>query len=214
MNFLSRLFVAGATLLTICAAWSADNSEGWAVVFQSPDLTIHERARGGSPCREIKAVGTIEAEPAVVKRVLEDVSEFPSFMPSVVEARVLSTNGDTRLIYERLSLPLVDDRDYTLRLQSGTQRAKDGAAVYFQRWTTANDLGPAEKKGVMHVKVAEGSWLLEPAAGGHTTATYISFSDPGGKLPAFLTNKAGRETVRKLFAAIRKQARLPKYAGK
>jgi hypothetical protein len=212
MSFFFRLSVVAVALFMGCAAFSAENDSGWSVVSQSADLTIRERAHEGSRRREVKAVGTIDVAPDVVMRVLEDVGEFPRFMPYVLEALVLPASGEGRLVYQRISAPLVEDRDYTLRIRSETQRAKDGAVAFVQRWTTANELGPAEKRGVVRVRVAEGSWLLEPAGNGRTMATYTSFSDPGGKLPAFVANKAAKESVRKLFAAIRKQARLPKYA--
>jgi hypothetical protein len=47
-----------------------------------------ERLRKGADLKEFKAVGTIAAPPLAVRQVLDDVEEYPRFMPYVVEAKV------------------------------------------------------------------------------------------------------------------------------
>jgi len=67
------------------------------------------------------------------------------------------------------------------------------------------------KPGVLRVKRNEGSWLLEPAGATKTRATYFIYTDSGGKLPAFLANVASEIGIKKVFAAVRKQVKDPKY---
>jgi len=86
-----------------------------------------------------------------------------------------------------------------------------GGTIYCNRWQAANDLGPAVKKGVTRVTITDGSWLMEPMAGGKTRATYTIFSDSGGGIPTMLLNKANKTAIPKLFEAIRKQAKLEQY---
>ena len=62
--------------------------------------------------------------------------------------------------------------------------------------------------------LSEGSWLLEPAAGGRTLATYSVFTDSGGSIPAMVANRAGKSAIPRIFAAVRKQTQLPKYLEK
>jgi hypothetical protein len=95
-----------------------------------------------------------------------------------------------------------------------TRPGSEGAPGYFIRWEAANDRGPAEKSGVVRVKVTEGSWLLEPIAGGRETrATYCVYTDSGGSLPTSLLNAAGKTAVPKVFESIRKQVQLAKYSA-
>jgi len=205
--------VAGLLLANGLGASAADERAEWQLVTRSGEVDIYERGHPGSQLREYKGVGLIEAPPLVSKRVLEDVEAFPHFMPYVIEARVISGDARSRVSYQRISPPMVGDRDYTLRVrfESHTQA---GGVAYCNRWQTANELGPAEKPGVTRVKMSEGSWLLEPAnAGRQTQATYTIFTDSGGSIPAFVLNAAGRTAVPKVFAAVRTQALLPKYAG-
>jgi hypothetical protein len=190
-------------------AYCAD--EDWSVASRSPEVVVYERTRKGFDLREFKAVGVLEAPPEVVKRVIDDVSEYPHFMPYVAEARVISGDATKRVSYQRIAPPLVSDLDYTLRVSCET-RATPGGTCFCNRWQTANELGPPEKPGVTRVKISEGSWLLEPEDEGRKTrATYCIFSDSGGAMPKFVTNAASRTAIPKLFKSIQKQAQLAKY---
>src|SRR4029077_20751089 len=75
-----------------------------------------------------------------------------------------------------------------------------------------NEFGPPEKKGVVRVKVCNGGWLLEPDSAVRTRATYTVFTDTGGLTPAFLANYACQNGISRLFDAVRKRVKDPKYA--
>jgi hypothetical protein len=79
-------------------------------------------------------------------------------------------------------------------------------------WSPANELGPPEKKGVVRVKICEGKWLLEPDGNTRTRATYFIYTDTGGFIPSFIANRVSLTGITKLFAAVRKQVKDPKYA--
>jgi len=194
-------------------ASAADGTDGWVLANQSDNVTVYTRAHEGSSIRECKAVGIIGAEPIVVKRVIDDTAEYPKFMPYVVETKTLSRTADGRVGYQRISPPIIGDRDYTVRVKCEA-KAGPGGMCYCNRWEAANELGPAEIKGVTRVKITQGSWLLEPSSGGKTRATYTIYSDSGGGVPNFLLNSANKTAIPKLFDAIRKQATLPKYQDK
>jgi hypothetical protein len=189
-----------------------DAASGWASEASTKDLTIYSRMRDGTALKEFKGVGVIDATPAAVFAVLDDSEAYPSFMPYTAECRVLRRDKDIVLAYQRLQLPLVSDRDYTLRSKNAKWLGPAGP-IYRIRWEPANDLGPAEKEGVLRVNVCEGGWLLEPEADGATRATYSIFTDSGGALPSFVANNGSRIAIRKVFDAIRKQVKQPKYTA-
>jgi hypothetical protein len=190
---------------------SADT--GWQRVDEKDDVTLYSRARLGSGIKEFKGTGVIDAPPGTVEKVLADVGSYPSFMPYVTESRAVAQDGDDVITYQRLNVPFVANRDYTVRVEHGTAKGASGETIYRDEWQTDNDAGPAERRGVVRVKVNEGSWLLEPAGpgGNETQATYQIYTDSGGALPAFLANRASQLIIPRLFEAIRKQARDPKY---
>lgn len=186
-------------------------SSEWRLESDSKGVLIHSRVREGSAIKEFRAVGVIDAPPAMVFAVLDDAEAYSSFMPYTSECRVLKRAKDFIIAYQRLQLPLVSDRDYTLRSEHVKSLGPDGA-VYRIRWEPANDLGPAVKAGVQRVNVCEGGWLLEPNSSGSTRATYVIYTDSGGAIPPMIANHGSRVAIRKLFEAVRKQVREPKYA--
>ncbi len=197
-------------------AVTSNNSEGggWKVVSQSATLTIHNRSHKEPGIQEVKATGIIDAKPAVVRRVLEDTDAYPQFMPYVIESRVIARESGSVVVYQRMSPPLMKDVDYTMRMRFETYRREGGATGQRIRWETANDLQPAENKGVVRLKVNNGSWLLEPTANdGQTRATYWLHSDCGRAMSPALVSIANRTSIPKMFDGVRKQAKLGKYSG-
>jgi hypothetical protein len=179
---------------------------------ESGGVALYKRSRPGSSLKEFKAVGEIGAPSRVVQAVFDDFESYPSFMPYTVECRLLKRESNSILTYQRLSPKIVRDRDYTLRVHEKSWPGQSGL-VYHTRWVAANEFGPAEKKGVLRVKLCDGSWLLEPGQDNKTRATYSIYTDSGGAIPAFLANRASEIAIRKIFKAVRAQVKDPKYGA-
>jgi ribosome-associated toxin RatA of RatAB toxin-antitoxin module len=207
--------VAVLFAVELCAnAWAAEPEATpgeWKLISDKEGVAIYRRQRPAS--NESKAIGEIAAPAALVHAVLDDVESYASFMPYMAECRVLKRDGDSVVAYQRISAPLTSDRDYTVRVHSSSKQA-EGGKVYQRHWETENALGPPEKSGVVRVKLCEGSWLLEPTGPNTTRATYMIYTDSGGIIPTFIKNTGSQIGLRKMFAAIRKQVRDPKYAKK
>jgi len=201
-----------ATALSTFAA-EPDHNGDWRVAKQSGGVTIYSRPHAGSHLKEFKAVGEIDAPTKAVHNVIDDVDAYSSFMPYTAECRVIARKDDSILTYQRVSPKIVSDRDYTLRIQQKSWPVENGLA-YLNRWEPANEQGPAAKPGVFRVTICQGSWLLEPAGEGKTRATYSLFTDSGIVGPAFLANTISETGISKLFAAVRKQVKNPKYQSK
>src|SRR6476620_10437542 len=72
--------------------------------------------------------------------------------------------------------------------------------------------GRPKKKVLWAEKFAEatcGLTLEDPAK---TLATYSIYTDTGAPLPSFIDNRVSLTGIRRLFAAVRKQVKEPKYA--
>jgi hypothetical protein len=206
-------------LLTLLATgialsiFAAEATNDWKLAKQANGVAIYSRAHPGSTLKEFKAIGEVDASSRTVHKVIDDVEAYPSFMPYTAEARVLERKGNSLIAYQRLSPKIVADRDYTLRIEKRSWPAEFGIA-YLNEWKPANERGPAEKPGVFRVKLVNGSWLLEPTAPNETRATYFVFTDSGIAVPEFLANAISETGIVKLFAAVRKQAKEPKYQSK
>ncbi|HMG05562.1 MAG TPA: START domain-containing protein [Chthoniobacterales bacterium] len=205
--------LAGSWICGNLRAANPEPSAEWVLISKSDDIAIYRRPRSGPGHNESKVIGAIAAPTEVVHAVIDDIEAYSQFMPYTVECRVLKRDADSVLTYQRISAPLVSDRDYTLRVRT-TVKTVEGGKSYFSRWETENALGPAEKRGVVRVNLCEGSWLLEPVGPNSTRATYMIYTDSGAALPDFIKNTGSQIGLRKMFVAVRKQARDPKYAVK
>jgi hypothetical protein len=204
------IWIACCPCANLVAAEPEATPGEWKLVSTSDGVSLYRRSRPGPGHYESKAIGEIAASTAVVHAVIDDVDSYSRFMPYTVECRILKREGDSVLTYQRISAPLVSDRDYTLRVRT-TAKQVAGGTSYLSRWETANALGPAEKPGIVRVKLCEGGWVLEPSGPNATRATYSVYTDSGGVIPVFIKNTGSQIGIRKIFAAIRKQVVDPKY---
>ncbi len=206
-RFWSRPATAALLPIVICAQFFSAVSRGstpWQEVSRSADVTVLTRIRDGSPIKELRAVGEIDAPLSRVRRVLHDVDSYPQFMPYTEQARVLSRDParHTAVQYMRLNPPIVGRRDFTILVHDD----ENSGDHYASHWEQANQLGPAAEQGITRVNVTEGSWKLEAIDGGkRTQATYTLYTDGGGDLPSFIVNLANKRSVVDLIVAVRKQ---------
>ena len=190
---------------------SISTDDYWKLSAREKDVVIYSRLRPGSPLKEFKAVGPIDAPTSAVWAVIDDFQNYPRFMPYMTECRLIKRDGDSMVGYQRLSPKVCADRDYTLRVWKKSCPITNGV-VFASHWAPANELGPPEKKGVVRVKLCEGKWLLEPDGATKTRATYSIYTDTGGFIPSFIANRISLTGITKLFAAVRGQVKDPKYA--
>jgi hypothetical protein len=210
-RFLVVAFVASEFFAIGLAAEPEPTPGEWKFISDKDGVVLYRRQRPLS--YESKAVGEIAASTDLVHAVLDDMESYTRFMPYTVECRVLKRDDDSVVAYQRISAPLTSDRDYTVRAHTIAKKIQGGTS-YFTHWVADNAAGPPEKRGVIRVSLCEGSWLLEPIGPNATRATYMIYTDSGGWIPKFIKESASQIGIRKLFAAIRKQVRDPKYNAK
>src|ERR1044071_5571451 len=208
----TSLLVCGSNTFANDFASSVSRKDGWKVADDSRDVIIYSRPHADSNLREFKAVGAVDAPSYAVHAVIDDFENYPKFMPYTLECRLIKREGDSVIGYQRLSPKICEDRDYTLRVSKKSWPGPKGL-TYLSQWQTANELGPPEQKGVVRLKVCNGTWLLEPDGPAKTRATYSIYSDTGGFIPPFIANHASQTGIKKLYAAIRKQVKEPKYTA-
>jgi Polyketide cyclase / dehydrase and lipid transport len=202
---------AGCFLTTLVSSIGAE----WVQINSNQNLTVYAKDRPGSSIKELRAVGLVDAPSWVILNLLDEVADYPDFMPYTTKAQLIERRTHDTIIYFRWDPPLIGARDVTVAVtQSSTKRA-DGKTNYQLHWEPSSTAGPAPSAGVTRITLDEGSWKLEPTEDGRkTTVIYDLFTDGGGGLPAFVINMANRQSVNDLFQAIRKQVTLPKYSQK
>ncbi len=194
-------------LLLISLLLSADEPR-WELSAEDTGVKVYGRKRADSEIREMKAIGLMDATPQEIWKAVRDLEHYTTTMPYMEEGKVLSRDPDDKVIlfYSKLNTPLVDRRDYIIRLLDESDW-KDGKGFLKVSWTVVNDkddLVPV-KADVVRVRVNDGYWLLEPREDGKKTfVTYYIYTAPGGSIPNFIANKGNSIAVPKVFDAIRK----------
>jgi hypothetical protein len=186
-------------LLMVALLGLAD--EGYQRVDERHGVTVFRRP--GSKVIEFGAEGVIDAPPDKVRAVLLDYPHANRLVKNIAETRALGRASDSLDVYQRLSLPVIADRDYTLHV---TWSQEGDALVH--KFETRNPAGPPPVHGVVRVNVHEGQWVLRPIDGGkRTQATYRMRLDLGGSVPAWMGRGRAMSDVPGLFEGIRRETR-------
>ena len=180
----------------------------WELSAKDGDIRIFGRTREGSGVREMKAIGLISATPHEIWKAIRDYDKYTTTMPYVEESKVLSRSEGDKVIelYNRLNTPLVDSRDYLIKIVDESDW-KDGKGFLKVSWTPINDKDSAVplKDGIVRVRINDGYWLLEPREDGKKTfATYYVYTAPGGSIPDWIANRANGVAVPRVFESIKK----------
>ena len=171
-------------------------SQGFALVGQAHGVKQYKH-RTATIVR-LAAEGVIPAPPADVREMVLDYRRQDGKVDRVSHSQVLRQGPGWLIVYQRLKLPVVSDRDFILRVTWG--EARDSQWVVFD---AANALGPAPRRGVVRVTEHSGSWQLKAIEGGRST--WVRFQtriDLGGSLPHWLARSGAGKELPTLFTNI------------
>lgn len=150
--------------------------------------------------RDIRLVAeaVLPVAPERVQDVLLDYERQRGQIERLAEAEVLERSGQSLLVYQRLTLPVISDRDQTLRVRWG----RKGDA----RWITyavEPDAGPPPRDGVVRLQKHSGKWQILPGPEPGTTLLRFHVTiDLGGSLPKALARAGAGRDVPDLYSAI------------
>ena len=194
----ARVARALPTLLLLARPALADDAP-WARVGEHDGIVVERHEVAGTHLHEVRVSTHSPLPPAAILATRWRQQDFPQFVPYVDRVDVLEDDGDTKLFYEQLSIPLVRDRDVVLRAVRHVD-ATTGAAEVVTRAVT--DAGPPERRDHVRVRTSESRWELAPTADGGSDVRYTIRTDVGGFLPSFVVNAAQRDATPKMVRAI------------
>ncbi|MFO0579141.1 MAG: SRPBCC family protein [Polyangia bacterium] len=192
-----------ALLLSVFLGFVPTPPAGFQPVGQRAEVLVYKRA--GAAGVELYAEGDIAAPPSRVQAVLLDYANHSRFVKDVAETRILRRSESALWVYQRLDLPMIADRDFTLRVTWG----QDGDELW-TRFSCDNEQGPPPRSGVVRVSVHDGEWHLAPIAGGAAThARYKVHLDLAGSLPGWMARSGATKEVPALFEGLRREVQQP-----
>jgi hypothetical protein len=148
---------------------------------------------------EVVADGDFDAAPEDVIKAMTAYEKAPSWQKQLSESKVLDREANALDVYQRLKMPIISDRDYTLHVTWG----KDDKGMWMKFATT--EKGPSSPKGVERMPVHEGVWHLERTADNKTKAHYEVKMDLGGSVSAGMARKSVAKSIPDFFQGLRGQ---------
>jgi hypothetical protein len=155
--------------------------------------------RQGAALIELAAVGEFDAPPDEVRAALLDYGAHPRFNKFLAQSAVIARHANDLLVYQHLKLPVIADRDFTLRVAwtEGSTPAItfriDGAS------------GPAATSKAVRMTILNGRWDLEPIRGGTATrAVYHLQIDFAGSVPRWMVRGGAAKDIPGVFIGMRK----------
>ncbi len=198
-------------ILTALLAALPENPNPWQDKGTTKGTAVYVRDVPDSKVREVKAVAVIPAPIERVAATIADAVHYPEFMSYTEEVQILETISPNEfIIYQRIAPPIVDERDYVYHFVI----KKESPEKIILSWTPVNDRGPAPKKKVVRLTVNYGSWTLEAQGKNATKVTYWLYTNPGGSIPAWATNKANTTSLPDVLKSVRERTLNPNWKTK
>jgi hypothetical protein len=148
---------------------------------------------------ELAAVGEFDAPPAEVQAALLDYSAHGRVNSHLAESTVLSRRPGEQLVYQHLKLPVIKDRDFTLRV---TWTDGDPRGL---RFSIDGARGPAATKHAVRMSVLNGRWDLEPIRDGNATrAVYHVQIDFAGSVPRWMVRGGAAKDLPGVYIGMRR----------
>lgn len=206
MRTLAGLIVASTFLALPSASGAVPlgtslQSAGYKKLTVRDGVTVYKHAKSG----KLAAEGIFPGKPEQVLKALLAYDRHKSFNKRISHSKVFSRGARWLLVYQRLKLPVISNRDYTLYVNWG----KRGKKVVWLNFWTANTRGPKPQSGYVRIKTHRGGWQLEALPGGRTFARYEVKIDLGGWVPGFLARSGTKKELPKVFAGLRRLVEIP-----
>jgi ribosome-associated toxin RatA of RatAB toxin-antitoxin module len=193
---------AVAFLVLATVGQAADGQ--WQRWGERDGVAIDRRSVEGSSAPELRLTARSPVSPAAFMRTLWRHEEYSKFLPHLKRLDVLRDDGNTKLIYEQIHVPLVKDRDLTLRV---TRSGSPAAGTYEIVSSAVPNEGPPESHDYVRVRSSLGRWRLAPVAGGGTAVTYTIRTDGGGRMPGWIVGALEKNAAVTAFRAMLDRAR-------
>jgi hypothetical protein len=169
---------------------------GFNVIANDRGVVVYQNE--GADLVWIGAVGMIPAPTEKVYAGLLDYEHQVGKIGRVSEVNVLEREEGALYVYQRLNLPVISDRDFTLRVTHGN----DAGRRWIAYWAVT-DHGPKPRSGIVRVTKQRGVWELLPLLGGKATLARFEFKiDLGGDVPMWLAKSNAGSEIPELFSQV------------
>ncbi len=147
----------------------------------------------------LAAEGHFDSSPKDVFELLLDYPRHAEVVDNLEESSILESGDHHMIIYEKLKLPVINNRDYVLMVRWG----QDGDVKWLTFHAITNE-GPVLPSGTVRVVHHRGSWQVRPEPDGKGSwARFQTDIDFGGVVPMWMVSSGAADKLPNLFVGFR-----------
>ncbi|MGI9286648.1 MAG: START domain-containing protein [Pseudomonadales bacterium] len=203
-----RLIKSTALLLLLCSI-ALTAAEDWGLKKDSDGIQIFTRTVEGSKFKAVRGVTEMETSLASLVALVQDSAACPEWADLCKESRVEETlSAQEMYVYTHNDLPWpVKDRDVLAHVV--WTQDPESRAVTMQSTATSDKL--ANTKGRVRLTEADARWIFTPLVNNKVEVVTEAHINPGGPLPAWITNMLLVDAPFKTLTNLRTLVKNPKY---
>lgn len=176
--------------MLVVLSTEAAAEQPWKIARSVDGLTLAARPVDGSTFEEVQ-VTTQSTRPLAA--LCAAVWGREAKVDGHFKKRVVIRESDTeRWTYEQVKVPIVADRDVVIHAQLLDAPDAGRCEVVFEAVT---DPAYPETKAHVRITTLRGRWTLASNAEGKVDVTYVVYSEPGGKIPAWISRGGHRDSA-------------------
>ena len=201
-----------ALVILILALSPGLRAQGWTLVRQENGITVYNRPVRGSAIRELRGEVTVTSRLSGLVALFQDMKGYPNWYDSLKNTRLVRRLGPLVLIgYAEVDFPWpASNRDMILRY-SFTQHPKTHV-VRVRMHNMPEYL--ARRPGIVRLKHVTGSWEFRPLPGGRVRVIMQTHNEPGGSIPAWISEAAVTSAPLRALGGLRKIIKDARYQGR
>jgi hypothetical protein len=171
-------------LLTNCAL--AQTSDSWALKENNDGVKIFTRSIENSKIKAIKVECQLNATLSQLVMVLMDVNNSEEWLYHTASNYIVKQVSPSELYYYSLvEMPWpVSNRDFIAHLKVSQDAVTKVVTIDAP---CVADMVPVKAK-VVRIANSKGKWVISPLSKGKVKVVYTLHADPGGIIPAWITN--------------------------
>ncbi|MEX1001362.1 MAG: START domain-containing protein [Crocinitomicaceae bacterium] len=154
----------------------------WELEKDESGIKIYSRSHATSDFKEYKALTTFRASRNKVASLILNIDDYVNWFPDCLESYQIKKEGDEMIVYYLIDSPWpISDRDAVMRLK--IDHSNKETLIHFEEVTAVKP----KVKNVVRIPKSRGFWRLTDV-GEKTSVVYQNHADPGGEVPAWVTN--------------------------
>ena len=191
----------------ICAVWfssavtNAVKEDNWTLTKSKDGISAYVGLAGSNGITPTKVEMAVIASPEKVVHVIANMDDYNKWVPYCKKSYTIQRVSDTASYgYQRISAPMVADRDIAVRLTVRKISSKD-----FEVVVTAVPNFVKSVSSAIRIQHMIARYHVYTGADKLTHIEQVNEVDIGGHIPSFLLNWANRNQPQETFENLRNQ---------